>query len=68
MSNKGLDRRELLNRAMEEETWKNQRGKHKQQRDMQEFHAASPDAKLPIEGDKCWTLNEFRGTRDQETA
>ena len=37
MSNKGLNRRDLLGQAMSEETWYNKRGKHKQQRDMQEF-------------------------------
>ena len=36
-SNRGLNRRELLNHAMDEETWHNEREKHRQQRGRQEF-------------------------------
>ena len=42
MSNKGLNRRDLLSQAMGEEAWYNKRGKHKQQRDMQEFMLRAP--------------------------
>ena len=37
MSNRGLNRRELLSHAMDEETWYNESGKHRQQWDIQEF-------------------------------
>ena len=36
-STRGLNRRELLSHAMNEETWYNERGKQRQQRDIQEF-------------------------------
>ena len=42
MSNRGLNRRDLLSQAMSEETWYNKTGKHKQQRDMQEFMLRTP--------------------------
>ena len=42
MSNKGLNRRDLLSQAMGEEAWYNKRGKHQQQRDMQEFMLRAP--------------------------
>ena len=42
MSNKGLNRRDLLSQAMRGEAWYNKRGKHQQQRDMQEFMLRAP--------------------------
>ena len=42
MSDKGLNRRDVLGQAMGGKTWYNKRGKHKQQRDRQEFILRAP--------------------------
>ena len=49
-SNRGLNRRELLGHAMDEGTWYNERGKHRQQRGMHEFVlTTSTQAAVPTE-------------------
>ena len=49
-SNRGLNKTELLNQAMDEETWYKERGKHRQQRGIQEFVLrTSTQAAVPME-------------------